>query len=836
MQDNSIFAGIKNLNFKLKVDMIKKMTLLLFCILSFYTGYSQIIIDYSSPKEYTIADINVSGIKYSNAGVLVQISGLSVGQKITVPGDDITNAVKKLWKQKLFSDIKINAEKIKGDKIWLNIYLKEEERLSVINFIGTKKSEEDDLREQIKLIRGSQVNKNSIINLENIIKEYYAEKGFARTEVKTLKRKDTTIQNAVILDVHVNKHKKTRIELITITGNIIFTERNIKWKKLKETKEKRFFGVIKPSKYIIENYEEDKKNLIAEYSKEGYRDAKIVYDSIINFEENDIKIIIKIDEGKQYFFRNIKWIGNTKYKTETLNELLKIKKGDVFDKEHLENRLSIDEDAVGNLYMDRGYLFFNVNPVEVRIDGDSVDVELQMYEGEKAEISKVQISGNTRTNDPVIRREIRTRPGDLFSRRAIIRSVRELATLGHFDTEHIIPNPIPNQQDGTVNIGYSLVERGNDRVEISGGWGQGMLIGTLGLTFSNFSTKNFFDKKSWSPLPTGDGQQLSLRAQTNGTSYQAYSVSFVEPWLGGKKPNSLSVSGFYNLQSNGYEKTAEKRADMIIKGVAFGFGRRLKKPDDFFTLYNELSLQNYTLNDWTYFKLLNNGSANSFSFKTIFGRNSIDNPLYSRNGSKFSIGLELTPPYSLFNNKNYTDITDAERYKWLEFHKWTFENSWFMQITGDLVLHSKIKFGYLGYYNKFVGPTPFGGFSLGGDGMGYYSYGTDIIGLRGYENGSLTPELGGNVYDKYTVELRYPVVLSQSATIYGLVFAEAGNSWFDVKKFNPFDLYRSAGAGVRIFLPMLGLLGFDWGYGFDEIPGNPSASGSQFHFVMGEQF
>jgi outer membrane protein insertion porin family len=460
-----------------------------------------------------------------------------------------------------------------------------------------------------------------------------------------------------------------------------------------------------------------------------------------------------------------------------------------------------------------------------------------MYEGQKARINNVIITGNDRTNDVVIRRELRTLPGELFSKSDIIRSVREIANLGHFDPENIIPTPIPNPSDGSVDIQYALVERGNDRVEISGGWGQGMLVGSLGLSFNNFSIQNFFDKDSWRPLPTGDGQQLSLRAQTNGSRYQYYSVSFTEPWLGGRKPNSLSVSLYYNLQSNYADKASDLRADAKILGSSVGLGRRLKWPDDFFTLYNAIGYQQYNLKDWAVFRNISNGIYNNFTFSSVFGRNSVDNPLYARSGSSFSLGIELTPPYSLFNKKDYTNLEAQDKYHWIEYHKWTFKSSWFTKVVGDLVLNTRADFGYLGFYNKEIGYSPLGGFSLGGDGMGYYSYGTDVIGLRGYKNGTLTPSEGGNMYVKYSLEMRYPVVLSQAATIYGLVFVEGGNAWSEFRQFNPFNIYRSAGAGVRIFLPMLGLIGLDWGYGFDNVPGEAAgAHGGEIHFVMGQQF
>ena len=821
--------------------MIKQIVLSITFIVIFNITFSQINIDYENPQEYEIAGIQTKGIRYLDRNALIQVSGLTIGKKIMIPGDEITDAVKKMWDQKMFADVQINVSRVEGSKIWLEIYLEERPRLSEVKYFGIKNSDQEELNDKLELIKGRKITENTLILSKNIIKDFYAEKGYSKTKVKIYKKQDTAYQNAVTLNIYINKFKKTKIENFIIDGNTVFKEWKLRWFKIKETKEKRWYGLFKPSKYIIEKYEEDKKNIIAAYNEKGYRDAKIIKDSVYDANERNVNIYIKVDEGKQYFYRNIKWVGNKKYQTEFLNKKLQIKKGDVYNKAKLDERLTIDEDAVGNLYMDNGYLFFNVRAIEKKIEGDSVDIDLRMYEGPKAKINKIVIKGNDRTNDNVIRRELFTVPGELFSKSDIIRSVRELATLGHFDPEQIVPTPIPNPANGTVDIEYSLVERGNDRVEISGGWGAGMLVGRLGLSFNNFSIQNIFDKESWRPLPTGDGQKLSLNAQTNGTAYQYYSISFQEPWLGGKKPNSLSVSIFYNIQTNRsiYNPNPVDLQTAKVGGATIGFGRRLKWPDNYFTLYHSLGYQNYSLNDWryrSYIKNVTDGKFNSITISTTFGRNSVDNPLYSRRGSDFSIGLELTPPLSLLNNKDYSAMNNEEKYKWLEYHKWTFKGRWFTQLVGDLVFHTKTEFGFLGFYNKDIGYSPVGGYSVGGSGMSYYSYGVDIVGLRGYEDNKLTPAKGANLYTKYTMELRYPVVLSESATIFGLVFAEAGNAWYETKNFNPFDIKRSAGAGVRVFLPMLGQLGFDWGWGFDKQPGEISPHGSEFHFTMGQQF
>ncbi len=822
--------------------MLKKILLpILLTFLFFSDIFSQEDFDYENPQNYVIAGIQTKGIKYLDNTALIRVTGLSAGDTIQVPGDAVTDALKKLWEQKMFSDVKIYAVKIEGDKIWLEIYLEERPRLSEVRYYGIRNSDQEELNDKLDLVKGRQITKNTLILSENIIKKYYAEKGFSKTKVRIFQKQDTSYQNAVILNIYIDKFKKTRIENLIIDGNTVFNMRKLKWFTIKDTKERRWYGLFKPSKYIESKYEDDKKKLIAAYNKKGYRDAKIVVDSVYDANDQNVNIYIKIDEGKQYFFRNINWIGNTIYTTDILNKKLQIKKGDVYDPEKLNNRLTVDEDAVGNLYMDNGYLFFNIRPIEKKIENDSVDIELRMYEGPKARINEVRIKGNDRTNDNVIRRELYTVPGELFSKSDIIRSVRELATLGHFDPEQIVPTPIPNPSNGTVDLEYSLVERGNDRVEISGGWGAGMLVGRLGLSFNNFSIQNIFDKKAWRPLPTGDGQKFSINAQTNGSAYQYYSISFQEPWLGGKKPNSLSVSFYYNIQTNKtyYNLHPENLQKARVAGISVGFGRRLKWPDNYFTLYHALGYQKYILDDWQYRSYIRNvkdGSYNNVTVSTTFGRNSVDNPLYSRRGSDISLGLELTPPYSLFNKKDYASMTSQEKYKWIEYHKWTFKARLFTQLWGDLVFHTKTEFGYLGYYNKNIGYSPLGGYSVGGSGMSYYSYGVDIVGLRGYKDGDLTPTDGANIYTKYTMELRYPIILKESATIFALIYGEAGNAWHDPKTFNPFSVKRSAGAGVRIFLPMLGQLGFDWGYGFDPQPGESGPHGSEFHFTMGQQF
>lgn len=841
--------------------MIKRLTFILSLFLSF-TALAQetdTIYNpktyYSSPKKYELAGVSVSGIKHLENNVLVQISGLRVGIQIEIPGEKVTNAVNKLYKQGLFSDIQISATKLIDDKIYLNIHLQERPRLSMVNYNGTSKSETTKLKERLNLMKGTQVTDFMVTNTKTIVENYFKEKGFYNTDVTVLQRDDSAEPNSVMLDININRKNKIKIKNIFIDGNSALTDNKVK-KAIKDSKEKRFRNFFKSSKYIEEKWNEDKRTLISKYNEEGYRDAILISDSIEQISEDRINIHLKLREGKQYFFNDIAWVGNTVYPGYYLERVLKVQKGDVYNQTLLNERLRDDDDAVSNIYLDNGYLFFNVNAVETVVGQDSINLEMRIIEGKQARIDRVNIIGNVKTHEHVARRELYTYPGELFSKSDIIRSVRELAQLGHFDPEAINPDVKPHPESGTVDINYELAEKANDQVELSGGWGAGMIIGTVGLKFSNFSMRNMFNKEAWSPLPTGDGQTLSIRAQTNGSFYNSYSISFTEPWLGGKKPTSLSTSVYYSQQS-GYSRAysrsysrgysgfnnANSGQSQKIFGASVGLARRLNWPDNYFSLYNEVSYQNFRLKDWQYY-LIANGTSNNFSFTTTLSRSSIDNPLYTRKGSSFSLSAKITPPFSLFEDVDYKRASEQERYKWIEYHKWVFKGKMFNPIlnsTDKLVLYTGAEFGYLGYYNKDK-RSPFEGFEVGGDGMsGYSMYGSDNIGLRGYENGSLTPvnnvgrRVGGNIYSKFTAEVRYPLSLSQSATIYALAFAEAGNAWYDFEEFQPFNLKRSIGAGLRIFLPMFGLLGIDYGYGFDDA-NVQGQNGGQFHFVIGQQF
>lgn len=796
------------------------------------------VVDYSKPVEYEIKSIKIKGIKYLDHNALIQLSGMYVGQKLTIPGDETTRAIEKLWKQGLFSDVKIAIASTEGNKVDLEIYLQERPRVSKVEFRGVKKGKEKKIRELLNITIGSQVTDNVTMTAKKRIRDFYLEKGYYNTEVMIVQKSDTVMKNGVILVFNVNRNNRTRINEIEIEGNTVLPDAKIR-KAMKETKRNKWYLFYKSSKFIEENYKEDLKLVIAQYNEIGYRDAKVVGDSLYHLPNGNLGLKVKIFEGRKYYFGDINWVGNTKFTTEQLNRVLGIKKGDVYDKSILTKRLTTDDDAVSNLYLDDGYLFFNLRPVEVSVENDSIQLEMRMQEGRQATINRVIIKGNTKTNEHVIRRELRTRPGQLFSKTAIMRTIRELAQLGHFDPEKLDVKPLPNQADGTVDLQYVVEERANDQIEISGGWGAGQIVGTVGLRFNNFSTRNFFNKKAWRPLPTGDGQTLSLRVQSNGAWYQAYNLTFVEPWLGGKRPNALSVSLFHTVQtsSNYFIDDVEySNPSQTITGASVGLGVRLKWPDDYFTMRNELGFRRYKMNNWRY-NLFSNGSSNDLSFSHTIARNSIDNPIYTRRGSSFQLSLKWTPPFSLMSNKDYANMEDSEKYEWIEYHKWNFNAQWYTPIVGDLVLASKAYFGFLGHYNDDIGASPFGKFRLGGDGMsGYSYYGVENISLRGYSNGSLSDSNGDNLYNKFSMELRYPLSLNPSATVYGFVFAEGGKSWQEFDSYDPFGMYKSMGAGVRMFLPMLGMIGIDWGYGFDDVPGNDSANGSQWHFVLGQQF
>jgi len=805
--------------------------------------------DYNSPKKYVIGDVTITGVKYYSTSQILSYAGIAIGDTIYVPSDDLSQVVRKLWNWRYFSDIELNATKIIGDKIYLEIVLTERPRVSVWEITGVKKSQREDLISRLNLQRGSEYSEYKIATSIESIKKYYSEKGYRNAEVAVLQTTDTTINNAIKVTFEIDRKKKVLIKEIDFDGNSELSNRKLA-RSMKKTNANTIWNIFKSKKFSEEEFENDKTNILTKYNELGFRDARVVADSVYAINDKRLGVKLTVDEGKQYYFRNISWVGNTKLPTEALQNTLGIQKGDIYDRVLLEKMLnSADPRSVRTWYADNGYLFFNIDPVEVNVVADSVDLEIRLFEGNQATLNRVVINGNTRTNEHVIRRELWTKPGTLFSQSALERSIRELATSQNYDVEKLTSygegfNIIPNERDGTVDVIYNLTEKPNDQFELSGGFGGNTFVGTIGVRFSNFSLRRMFKKGAWRPVPSGDGQSLALRLQVQGTYYQALSVSFTEPWLGGKKPTSLSVSAYYTRETNAnyYFQSVSQWMETI--GLSAGIGTRLKWPDSFFQLYNEVNLQRYQLHNWpeSYYGF-SDGTSHNISWRAILSRVSTDQPFYPRRGSDFSISLQMTPPYSLFrsSNTNYQAMTPADRYQWIEYHKWTFKGSLYTKLFGDFVLFTRAQFGYLGYYNANLGYSPFEGFILGGDGMaGFNRYGQENIALRGYANSSITPiengAYAGRVYDKFTIELRHPVIMEQSASIYACVFFEGGNAWSDMKRFNPFAIKRAAGVGVKVMLPIVGILGIDWGYGFDEIKGNPSANGGNFAFTFGMQF
>lgn len=814
---------------------------------------NDIVVNYESPKKYVIGGIDVTGIKYLGKDQIISLTGLRVGDEITIPSENVSNIVKRIWMQRFFSNVALRIDSLSTarDTAYLVLELQERPRVSRWSFKGVKNSEQTDLQERMNLRRGSEFSEYVARSNTGIIKNYYKEKGFINCQVKVLQENDTLIKNAVRVTFDVDKGLKVKIKTITFEGNDHVKEGKLV-SAMKKTRDMRLRNFFSSKKFNEKEYVNDKQALIGAFNEAGYRDAKIVSDSIYYVEEGRMGIHFKIDEGQRYYFRNITWTGNSLYTEEDLNSILKINKGDIYDVVTMEKRLRGDEKKqemdVSSQYTDRGYLFFNVMPVEVNIVGDSVDVEMRMVEGKPATFNNIIISGNTVTNEKIVRRQIFTKPGYLYSQSQLERSIREISSMGHFDPEHAMDpskgySIIPNQMNNTVDITYNVAEKPNSQLELSGGWGGYSFVGTVGVSFNNFSIKRIFDKKAWRPVPLGDAQVLSIRFQTNGTYYTAGSVNFVEPWLFGKKPTSLNISGYYTRQTNSYYYYQNPDEYMEVYGIAAGLGSRLKWPDNYFVLYHELSWQTYNLNNWGYNFLFSTGKSNNISYKLSLTRNSTDQEVFPRTGSEFTFSVQLTPPYSAFRDPNtdYKNMIDQDRYRWIEYHKWTFKGALYTKIVGDLILMARAQFGYLGYYNKNLGYSPFEGYQVGGDGMsGYNTYGSEIISLRGYENYSLTPInadgiYDGHIYDKFTLELRYPIVLQPSSTIFALVFLEGGNCWSEIEKFNPFEIKRSAGVGVRIMLPMVGLLGVDWGWGFDPVL-DKTQGGSNFHFVIGQQF
>ena len=836
-----------------------------------------------TPRDVVIGGITTSGVEGYEDYVLTGISGLSIGQQITVPGPEVTDAVKRYWKHGLFSKVVISADSIVGDKIYLHIYLAVRPRVSTINYIGLKKSEREDMENKLGLLKGMQLTPNSLDRAKLLAKKYFDDKGYKNAEITISQRDDISQKNQVILDVFVDKKEKMKVRKIIIEGNKEVDDKKLKgsmfskgaFAKIHEAG--KFANLFKSKKYTPERWKEDKQNIIDKYNEYGYRDAEILEDSVWNVDDKHVNIFVKINEGKKYYIRNISWVGNTVYSTDVLNRVLGMKKGDVYNQKLLRKRLSEDDDAVGNLYYNNGYLFYSLTPAEVNIVGDSVDLEMRIIENQKAYLNHVRIYGNDKLYENVVRRELRTKPGDLFSREAIMRSIRELASMGHFDPEKIDPKVEPNYEEGNVDINWNLVQKSNDQIEFSLGWGQTGVIGRVGLKLNNFSMRNLFNKNKEHRgiMPIGDGEVLSLGAQTNGTYYQSYNMSYSTNWFGGKRPNQFSIGAYYSKQTdvnsnyynmnalqnyynyyslgygssyyNNYENYYDPDKYVQLLGLSLGWGKRLHWPDDYFTLSLQLAYQRYILKNWNYF-LMKNGTANNLNLTLSLNRNSTDNQLFPRRGSEFEASVSLTPPWSKWDHKDYAhlatdnksatfDQEQQEKYRWVEYNKWKFKAKTYTALTEGqkcFVLMTRVEMGLLGAYNKYK-KSPFETFYVGGDGMSGYStgYAEETIGLRGYENGSLA--YNGYAYNRYTMELRYPFLLGNT-TIYGLSFLEGGNAWTDTKKFNPFSIKRSAGIGVRIFLPMVGMMGIDWAYGFDKDNVNGKKGGSQFHFILGQEF
>jgi len=838
-----------------------------------YTGF---------PRTYEIADIKVNGADNYEDYIVIGYSGLKVGDVVQVPGDDISDAAKRLWRQGLFGNVEIAVDKIAGDKAWLVINLREQPRISEVRYNGMKKGERKDIEEMLQLHKGNQITQNIVNRAKDLVKKYYSKKGFGNADVNVMLREDLSNKNEMIVDVNVDKNEKVKVHKIYIEGNQVLSD-NALQRVMKKTNEKgKILNLFRQKKFVRNDYEDDLQRIIDKYNEKGYRDAKILKDSVVAYDDKTVDVYIDLEEGKKYYISDVTWVGNSLYPTEVLDEVLGIKPGDVYNQKLLAQRTTEDEDAVSNLYLNHGYLFYNLVPIEKQVKGDSIELEMRMIEGPQARINKVTINGNDRLYEKVIRRELRVKPGELFSREDLMRSLREIAQTGHFNPENMQPDIQPNEENGTVDVALNLEQKNNDQIEFSMGWGQTGIIGKLALKFTNFSIKNLFRPGTYRGIiPQGEGQSFTIAAQTNARYYQSYSVSFLDPWFGGKRPNSLSVSAYYSRQtgvnssyynsqwsnpwlynnygygygygygSDYYQNSINNAYDpnkvLQMVGVTVGLGKRLRWPDDYFTFQTSLTYNWYYLKNWEYLYYMNNGTSNSIVLGLTLERNSLDNPYYTRRGSMFSLSLQMTPPASLFGKKNWeklyrenTTESKKEMYRWIEYWKLKFRSLTYTPLTDPngkhtLVLMTRADFGLLGSYNKWL-KSPFETFYMGGDGMsGSYTYATETIGLRGYDNGALTPwGREGYAYTRMGVELHFPFLLQTQTTIYGLAFLEGGNAWTAVKDVNPFSLKRSAGAGVRIFLPMVGMMGIDWAYGFDTVFGQ--RGGSHFHFILGQEF
>lgn len=821
-------------------------------------------LDYNRPVEYTIVSIEVKGNKYIDRNIIIFNSNLSFNQKIKIPGTEISSAIENLWRQGYFSKVSIYAKKIEGQKIYLIIEVAERPRLEKFSLRGIGRAEAKNLREELTIKSGMIINEDLLNRVQREIRDHYYKKGYYSVSIKIDQVKSDTLPNQEVLRIAIDKGKKVKLLDIEFAGNNDVSDAELRH-VLKKTKRRRHkVNIFKSSKFVESTYKDELKGIIAKYNSKGYRDANITFDSVVRIGNNRVAIKVGINEGRKYYFRNITFTGNNKFSSDYLSKVLGIKKGDVYDQSVLEERIYFSPNGtdISSLYMDDGYLFFGVTPVEVKVENDSIDIEIRIIERTQATVNKIIVKGNTKTSDHVVLREIRTRPGQKFSRSDIQRSIRELSQLGYFDPQAMGVNPVPNPSAGTVDIEYTVAEKANDQIELSGGWGgnrsattaygsaygYGGLVGTLGLTLNNFSTRKLFHPSDWNPLPAGDGQKLSLRAQSNGLYYQSYNASFTEPWFGGKKPNSFSVSLYKTNQSFDSRQRDDPAKQFIkITGASVSLGKRLKWPDDFFSMFYSLSFQQYNLQNanGAYGLQLNTGRSNNIELKTVLTRSSVNEPIFPNSGSTFTLSMALTPPVSKLTGKNYSTASVNEKFKFIEYHKWKFDAENYTRVFGKFVIATKVRFGYLGYYNKSIGLSPFERFMVGGSGLNSFGQiGTEIISLRGYPDRTITQNATGNsssgaaIFNKYTCELRFPVTNSPSASIYLQAFVEAGNAWVASRNFNPFELKRSAGAGVRLFLPMFGLLGLDYAYGFDWKTLNPglTTKPGQFHFFIGQQF
>ena len=848
------------------------------------TIYNPTIIFSGMPKKYEIAGLRVEGLQNYEDYIVIGYSGLSIGDVVEIPGDDITNAAKRFWRQGLFSKIQIRVEKIYGNKAWLVFDLRQQPRISKINYTGCKKGEKEELEQRLSLMPGNQITQNIVNRAKEIITAFFKQKGFGNVTVDIRLTPDLSKENEMIVDINVNKNEKVKVHKIYIAGNDVLSDNKIQRVMKKTNEKKKLVNLFRQKKFVESDYENDLNLIIKKYNELGYRDARIVSDSVAQYNEKQVDVYIEVEEGKQYFISDITWAGNTVYPSSTLDNILGIKPGDVYNQTLLNKRTTEDEDAVANLYMNNGYLFFQLVPIESKIEGDSIALEMRVMEGPQARINSIVINGNDRLYEKVIRRELHVKPGELFSKDDLMRSAREIAQTGHFDPENMDIRPEPNNENGTVDLIFNLTSKNSDQVELSAGWGQTGVIGKVSLKFTNFSLKNLFNSSSYKGIiPQGEGQTFTISAQTNAKYYQAYSLSFLDPWFGGKRPNSLSVSAYYSRQTgvnsqfynnnmnswlygggyypgyggyypssyydDYYQSSIENAYDpnkyLQMAGISLGFGKRLKWPDNYFTFMAQLSYNWYKLKNWEYLYYMQNGTSNAFVLGLSFARNSIDNPIYTRSGSQFSLDLSITPPMSLLINKDWkalaekgTDDAKKEMYRWIEYWKLKFKARTYTPLTDPngkwtLVLMTRADIGLLGSYNKYL-KSPFETFYVGGDGMsGSYGYAQETIALRGYDNGAFTPR-DGYAYTRFCMELHFPFLLQPSTTIYGLAFVEGGNAWMDIKDFSPFDIKRSAGAGVRIYLPMVGLMGIDWAYGFDKVYNKKG--GSHIHFILGQEF